>query len=253
MYFLLLYGNIITGDFMNWMETFCVVPRSIFALFVLFLVTKLIGRKQVSELSLFDYVIGISIGNFAAEMILNFEIQYFNGIVAVVTFGIMAYLVSVVTMKSIFLRRILIGTPIIVIQNGKILESSMKKLRIDVNDLLEQVRNNGYFDLNEVEYAIMETNGKLSILPKSEYHPVINKDMNLKVEKSSLCANAIIDGHIMKGNIKNIGKDEEWLLHELKVKGYKNIDNILLATVDINCKISVYEKNQKQIVMNVLE
>lgn len=251
-YFFSILTNTIVGDIMDLTKTFIIIPRSIFALVILFLITKLIGRKQVSELSLFDYVIGISIGNFAAEMILNFEIEYFNGVVAVVTFGVMAYLVSIVTMKSIVLRRILIGTPVVVIQNGKILEQSMKKLRIDINDLLEQIRNSGYFDLNEVEYALMETNGKLSILPKSEYHPVINKDMNLKVEKASLCANAIIDGHIMKNNLKNIGKDEKWLLHELKVKGYSDIAHILLATIDNNDKVMVYEKTDTKVKM-VLE
>lgn len=238
---------------MNIQEALSVIPRSLLALTVLFIITRLIGRKQVSELSLFDYVIGISIGNFAAETTMNFEGQFVNGIVAVVTFGVVAYLVSIITMKSIILRRFLIGSPIVVIQDGKILERSMKKLRIDVNDLLEQIRNGGYFDLNQVAYAIMETNGKLSILPKGEYQPVINKDMNIKVDKASVCSNAVIDGHVMKNNLEGIGKDEEWLLHELKVKGYSCLDNILLATIDGNNKIVVYEKNLNTDKLAILE
>lgn len=238
---------------MNIEEALSVIPRSLLALTVLFIVTRLIGRKQVSELSLFDYVIGISIGNFAAETTMNFEGQFVNGVVAVVTFGVVAYLVSVITMKSIILRRFLIGSPIVVIQDGKILERSMRKLRIDVNDLLEQIRNGGYFDLNQVAYAIMETNGKISILPKGEYQPVINKDMNIKVDKASVCANAVIDGHVMKNNLDGIGKDEKWLLHELKVKGYSSLDNILLATIDGNDKIVVYEKNLNTDKLAILE
>lgn len=238
---------------MNIEEALSVIPRSLLSLTVLFIVTRLIGRKQVSELSLFDYVIGISIGNFAAETTMNFEGQFVNGVVAVVTFGVVAYLVSVITMKSIILRRFLIGSPIVVIQDGKILERSMRKLRIDVNDLLEQIRNGGYFDLNQVAYAIMETNGKISILPKGEYQPVINKDMNIKVDKASVCANAVIDGHVMKNNLDGIGKDEKWLLHELKVKGYSSLDNILLATIDGNDKIVVYEKNLNTDKLAILE
>lgn len=238
---------------MNIEEALSVIPRSLLALTVLFIVTRLIGRKQVSELSLFDYVIGISIGNFAAETTMNFEGQFVNGVVAVVTFGVVAYLVSVITMKSIILRRFLIGSPIVVIQDGKILERSMRKLRIDVNDLLEQIRNGGYFDLNQVAYAIMETNGKISILPKGEYQPVINKDMNIKVDKASVCANAVIDGHVMKNNLDGIGKDEKWLLHELKVKGYSSLDNILLATIDGNDKVVVYEKNLNTDKLAILE
>lgn len=238
---------------MNIEEALSVIPRSLLALTVLFIITRLIGRKQVSELSLFDYVIGISIGNFAAETTMNFEGQFVNGIIAVVTFGVVAYLVSIITMKSIILRRFLIGSPIVVIQDGKILERGMRKLRIDVNDLLEQIRNGGYFDLNQVAYAIMETNGKISILPKGEYQPVINKDMNIKVDKASVCSNAVIDGHVMKNNLDGIGKDEKWLLHELKVKGYSSLDNILLATIDGNDKIVVYEKNLNTDQLAILE
>lgn len=238
---------------MNIEEALSVIPRSLLALTVLFIITRLIGRKQVSELSLFDYVIGISIGNFAAETTMNFEGQFVNGIIAVVTFGVVAYLVSIITMKSIILRRFLIGSPIVVIQDGKILERSMRKLRIDVNDLLEQIRNGGYFDLNQVAYAIMETNGKISILLKGEYQPVINKDMNIKVDKASVCSNAVIDGHVMKNNLDGIGKDEKWLLHELKVKGYSSLDNILLATIDGNDKIVVYEKNLNTDQLAILE
>lgn len=234
-------------------QTLSVIPRSLLSLLVLFFITRLIGRKQVSELSLFDYVIGISIGNFAAETTLNFDGQFINGVVAVITFGVVAYAVSIVTMKSIFLRRLLIGTPIVVIEDGKILEASMRKLRIDINDLLEQIRNGGYFDLSQVAYAIMEANGKLSILPKSEYQPVINKDMNIKTDKACICANVIIDSHIMKKNLKKIGKEKDWLLHELKVKGYQELDNILLATVDNNQKLTVYEKNENEKRLEILE
>ena len=109
-------------------ETLRIIPRSLVSLIVLFLITKAIGKKQVSELSLFDYVIGISIGNFAAEMIMNFDNNYYNGIVAMITFGFIAWLVSYFTMKSMVLRRIIIGTPTVLIQNGKIIEKNLRKM-----------------------------------------------------------------------------------------------------------------------------
>ena len=235
------------------MECLSIIPRSIMSLVTLFLVTKLIGKKQVSELSLFDYVIGISIGNFTAEMTMNLDGQYLNGVVAIIVFGLIAYLVSIVTMKSIVLRRIIIGVPTILIQNGKIIERNVKNVKLDINDLLEQCRGNGYFDLNEIEYAIMEANGKISIMPKSEYKPLTPKDMNLKVKKTGLCANVIIDGHYMKNNIENMHKTVEWVEKELKVKGYKDISKILLATLDIEDKITIYDRNQNVNVYSVLE
>lgn len=235
------------------MECLSIVPRSIFSLITLFLVTRLIGKKQVSELSLFDYVIGISIGNFTAEMTMNLDGQYLNGVVAIIVFGFVSYLVSIVTMKSITLRRIIIGTPTLIVQNGKLIEKNLRAVKIDVNDFLEQCRSNGYFDIQEIEYAIMEANGKISILPKPEYKPVTPNDMQLKVSKQGLCANIVIDGKLMKKNIENMHKTEDWVLHELKLKGYKEFDDILLATLDINDKVVVYEKNNNVNIYNVLE
>lgn len=233
-------------------ETLRIIPRSLVSLIVLFLITKAIGKKQVSELSLFDYVIGISIGNFAAEMIMNFDNNFYNGIVAMITFGLVAWLVSYFTMKSMFLRRVIIGTPTVLIQNGKIIENNLRKMMIDINDLLEQCRSNGNFDINEIEYAIMEANGKVSILQKKEYSPLIVKDMNLKLEKNDLVSNVIIDGKIMISNLENSGKEKEWLLKELKVKG-KNLEDILLGTLDSNYKLILYERNNNLKVKNVLE
>lgn len=224
-------------------ELWDVTIRALSSLVTLFLVTKMLGKKQVSQLSLFDYVIGISIGNFAAEMTINLESNEINGILAVVIFGLVAYIVSIATMKSIVLRRFFMGTPTILIQNGKILEDNLRKVKFDINDMLEEVRGAGYFDLSQVEYAVMEVNGNLSVLPKPEYRPLTPKDMNLKVNRESICANVIIDSKVMHKNLENMNKDEKWLLKELKVKGYTDTTKILLATLDIDQKLTIYEKN----------
>lgn len=234
-------------------EIFTVIIRSIISLTVLFIVTKLLGKKQVSQLSLFDYVIGISIGNFAAEITMNMEIHFINGIVAMIVFGLMAFSVSILTMKSIILRRFFMGTPTILIQKGKILEKNLKKVKFDVNDLLEECRSKNYFDINDIEYALLESKGTVSILPKDENKIITKKDMNIKPIKKSLVANIIIDTKIMKQNLENMNKDEEWLKQQLKEKGYKETDNILLATLDIDEKLIIYEKNNKEKVVNVLE
>lgn len=237
----------------EWNECLSVAIRSIYSLITLFFVTKLIGKKQVSELSLFDYVIGISIGNFTAEMTMDLERHYINGMIAIIMFGLIAYIVSIITMKSMFFRRIIIGVPTILIQNGKIIEKNLKSVKLDINELLEQCRGNGYFNLNEIEYAIMETNGKISIMPVSKYKPLTPQDMNIKVKIGGLCSNVVIDGNLMKNNIENMHKTIEWVEKELKVKGYKDINKILLATLDKEDKITVYEKNQNVNVYNVLE
>ena len=237
----------------NWYEVLIITQRAIFSLITLYLVTKLIGKKQVSELSLFDYVISISIGNFAAEMTMNLDTQSINGFVSVVTFGLIGTLVSILTMKSISLRRFFMGTPTIIIDNGKFVYKNMKRTKIDMNDFLQTARIAGYFDINQIKYALMEANGQISFLPKEEYLPVTNKNMKLNIQKEGLCANVIIDGKIMEKNLSKIKKDEKWLVKSLDVKGYKNINDILLATVDINEKLTVFLKHENDNILNVLE
>lgn len=234
-------------------EFISVTIRAISSLITLFLVTKLLGKKQVSQLSLFDYVIGISIGNFAAEMTINLESNEINGIWAVIIFGVFAYSISILTMKSIRLRRFFMGTPTIIIQNGKILEKNLRKVKFDINDMLEEIRVQGYFNIEEIEYALMEANGQFSILPKPEYKPLTPKDMKLKTDKEGLCANVIIDSKLMKNNLDICNKTEEWLRKQLKVLGYGDFETILLATLDLNGKIKVYERNKNTKPQDVLE
>ena len=237
----------------NWFEIGIVASRAIFSLVTLFLVTKMIGKKQVSELSLFDYVISISIGNFAAEMTMNLDSQVLNGFVSLVIFGSIATIVAILTMKSVILRRFFMGTPTIVIQNGAFVLKNLKKIKFDMNDFLETARSAGFFDISQIKYAIMEADGKISFLPKEEYLPVTNKDMNLKPSNQGLCANVIIDGKIMKKNLENINKDESWLIKNLKVKGYNDLKDILLATIDVNEKLVVFNKKEVSDVKNILE
>ncbi len=228
---------------MEIMDLLKVTGRAVLSLITLFLITKMLGKKQVSQLSLFDYVIGISIGNFAAEMTINLDSHIAHGTLAVIIFGIVAYIISILTMKSICLRRYFMGIPTVLISNGKIDEGGLKKVKFDVNDLLEQCRSAGYFDISEINYAVMEGNGKISFLAKDEYQTVTMKDMKLKPQKTGLCANVVIDGKLMKENLKNINKTEEWLEKELEKQKVKMSD-LLLAIVDVNDKVTVYKKNE---------
>ena len=202
------------------------------------------GKKQVSELSLFDYVIGISIGNYTAEMVMNFDYQYINGIIAILTFGIISYLVSILTMKSMSLRRFLIGVPTIIIDEGKISLEALKKAKLDINDFLEQCRGEGYFDVSEISSAILEVNGKISILPKRDYQVPTLKDLKIKANKEYLSVNVIIDGNLMENNLKNSNKNKAWLDKELEKQGYNGYENILLATIT-NDSLNIFDKDTR--------
>lgn len=227
--------------------------RTILVLIILFFITKMMGKKQISELNFFDYVVGITIGSIAADISLDIEKDMLAGIAALFIYGFISYIISFVSIKSILARRFFIGVPTVLVEKGKIIESGLKKSKIDVNDLLMVARENGYFNLDEIDYALMEVNGNISFLPKEKEKPVTKKDIKIKCSNEGLTVNAIIDSKYMANNMKAINKDKEWLDHELKVNGYDNYDNILLATIDNNYKVTIYEKNVKPDKNTVLE
>ena len=235
------------SDFLN------ICFRTILVLIILFFITKMMGKKQISELNFFDYVVGITIGSIAADISLDIEKNMIAGIAALFIYGFISYIISFVSIKSILARRFFIGVPTVLVEKGKIIESGLKKSKIDVNDLLMEARENGYFNLDEIDYALMEVNGNISFLPKEKEKPVTKKDMKIKCSNEGLTVNAIIDSKYMVNNMKAINKDKEWLDHELKVNGYDNYDNILLATIDNNYKVTIYEKNVKPNKNTVLE
>ena len=235
------------SDFLN------ICFRTILVLIILFFITKMMGKKQISELNFFDYVVGITIGSIAADISLDIEKNMIAGIAALFIYGFISYIISFISIKSIWARRFIIGVPTVLVEKGKIIESGLKKSKIDVNDLLMVARENGYFNLDEIDYALMEVNGNISFLPKEKEKPVTKRDMKIKCSNEGLTVNAIIDSKYMVNNMKAINKDKEWLDHELKVNGYDNYDNILLATIDNNYKVTIYEKNVKPDKNTVLE
>ncbi len=220
-----------------------ILGKGITSIVVLFILSKVMGRKQVSQLNVFDYIIGISIGSIAAEMTLNNEIDFFEGVFAISIYAVFAYLITLLTNKSIIARRLLIGCPTVLIEDGKLNYKALKKSKLDLNDFLQEARIQGYFNLSEIEFAIMEANGQVSFLPKSNAQPVKRKDIKLKTSYEGLCCNAIIDGKIMINNLKEIGKNEEWLLTRLKNNHYKDINSLALVILDSKEKMTVYDKN----------
>ena len=244
MYILNNIGYFNSGDNMT-LELLMMVLKGSIAVTYLFLVIKMLGKKQISELNIFDYIIGLSLGNIAAEMTVNDEISIIGGLVSMTVYGVFSLLVSFVTAKSILARRFFTGFPVVLIGEGKISKEQLKKCKIDVNDLLQDARESGYFNINEINYAIMEPSGKISFLPKSKYQPVTPNDMKLKVSENSLNANLVIDGNIMEKNIKAIGHDKKWLLTRLKKEGYADVSNLLLVTCDNKEKLTIYKMDEK--------
>ena len=223
---------------------FYIFIKSIFSILALFFFTKIMGRKQISQLNMYDYVVGITIGSVAADISVDLESHFLYGIIVMAVYTIVSILISHFTAKSIKLRRFIIGTPIIIIEDGKIIEDHIEKAKIDLNDLLQEARSNGYFDLSEIEFAIMEPNGKISFMPKSKYAPITPNDAKIKVSYKGLCTNLVIDGKVMLNNLAIIKKDKAWLETRLSNEGYNNINDLLLVTCDSKEKLTIYIKGE---------
>lgn len=233
-------------------EILMLIIKGSIAVIYLFLVIKMLGKKQISELNIFDYIIGLSLGNIAAEMTVNKDISIIEGVIAMSLYGILSLFVSYITSKSIKARRFITGFPVVIIENGKISKEQLKKCKIDINDLLQDARESGYFNISEINYAIMEPSGKISFLPKSKYKEITLNDLKIKTDKNSLIASLIIDGNIMINNLKNINKTKEWLINRLNKMGYGDINKLLLVLCDNKENLTVY-RNDEKVNLNVLE
>jgi len=208
----------------------------------LFILTRLIGKKQMSQLTFFDYVISISIGSIAAEYAIYTDVGAREGITALVVFTMLSFVVSFICIKSYSGRKLLDGTPTMLIEKGKIVEGGLKKTKLTINDLLEECRQKDVFDIANIEYAILETSGKLSVLLKSQHQPLTPQNMRVKTNYQGLCVNVIIDGKAVDEHLRSINLDENWLNAELKKQNFENCTRVLLAYVDNQGKLVVHPK-----------
>lgn len=209
----------------------------------LFFLTKLMGNKEMSQLSMFDYIIGITIGSIAAEMATALESDYKQPLVAMAVYAAIAIIISLVCMKSQKARRFIYGNSLILLNDEKLYEENFKTAKMDLNEFLVQCRVNGYFNISDIKTAILESNGKISFLPKSANRPATPNDFNIMPPPASIDVNLIIDGKILQENLKNTGHDEMWLQKELVSQGFEKPEQIFLATLNSQDNLSLYEKN----------
>lgn len=213
------------------MEYVHIVLASLFSILVLFLITKLLGYRQMNQLSMFDYINGITIGSIAAELAASWGTEFWNWTIALVIYGVATFLFSFATDHSIRARRFIAGKPIPLYENGQLLDENFRRAKLDLNEFLMQCRLAGYFDLSQLEAVLFEPNGMLSILPASPYRPVTPSDLNRAVERSNLLVEIILDGKVMVENLAVTGKDRSWLDGFLVAQGCP-LEEVFLALYD---------------------
>ena len=225
------------------MDILKVIILSIASAIELFILTKIMGNREMSQLSMFDYVISITIGSIAAEMATSLEEDFWQPVIAMLCYAIIAILISVFSSKSIKLRRIFLGNTLVLYDNGKLYRKNFKTAKLDLNEFLMICRINGYFNLSDIQTALLEPNGKISFLPKAEKRPTITSDFNMTPNQDRVVVNVILDGKILQENLDYTGNDYVWLQNEIVKQGFSETKDIFLATCDQNNNLSIYSKN----------
>lgn len=221
--------------------TICLTTLGSFA--VLFIVAKIEGHKQVSQFDFFDYITGITIGSIAAEMATDLESPW-KPLIAMVIYGVVTLLLSVITSKFPRSRKYLNGTPTILMDRGKLYRENLKKAKLDLSEFMVMCRQQGYFDLGSIETAVYEYNGHLSILPVTRQRPATPEDMKLNPDQELLFTELIMDGRIMEDNLNRMGLSLDWLDAQLKQRKIRSAKDVFLAVCDRNRKLVFYDVHQ---------
>lgn len=222
------------------MEILQVILTAVLSAAALFIIAKIMGHKQVAQLDFFDYITGITIGSIAAELATELEAPL-KPLVAMVVYGGVALGLDAITSKLPKTRKYINGSPTILMDKGKLYRDNMKKAKLDLSEFMMMCRQAGYFNLNDIQTAVFEYNGKLSVLPVSAKRPANPADMDLTPPQETICTEVILDGRILDENLKRMGLDVKWLQKQLESQGYHSVKEIFLGVCDDNNALSLFK------------
>jgi uncharacterized membrane protein YcaP (DUF421 family) len=213
-------------------EAAVVAVRGIIAFFTLLIFARILGKQQISQLTFFDYILGITIGSTASSLTTDLTSKAWPHWVGLLVWVVLVLIIQVITTKSRRMSRFIDGIPTIVIMDGKIMESTMGKLRYRIDDLIEQLRQKDVFDITQVKYAILEKDGQLSVMKKPEFQTVTVKDMKLPFSNSGLSTEIIYDGLVIDQNLRQLKHDRSWLDGELKKLGIHSPSEVFFMSLN---------------------
>jgi len=212
----------------QWIE---IALRTLISAVVLFVITKILGKRQITQLSYFEYITGITVGGIAAIMSLDLRITWYYGLVALIVWATVALGLEYISLKSKIARDIINGQGVVLIKEGKVLEDNLRKVRFTSDDLLEELRGKNAFSFSDVEFAVLEADGKLNVLLNKEIQPLTPKHLGIKVAPEQEPQTVIMDGKILDEPLATIGLNRHWLNTELKKIGV-SIENVFIGQVD---------------------
>ena len=206
-----------------------VFTRALILYLLVVVVIRMMGKRQIAEMQPFELVITIMIADLAATPMENTGVPLINGIIPILTLLSVQVIVSYISLKIESVREIVCGKPSVIIDKGQIVESELRRLRINMNDLLEQLRSKNYPNVSDIEFAILETNGQFSIIPKAEKRGVVTEDLGIAVQAEELPITLIIDGKLIPKNLQTSGYDKQWVIKQLKEKNINNIEDVFFG------------------------
>lgn len=219
-----------------------ILIRTFLLYFLVVIAMRMMGKRQVGELQPSELVIAIMISDVASIPMQNTGVPLLSGVVPILTLLIAELIVSFISLKNRKIRRLLSGKPSLLIYKGKINEREMARQRFNLEDLLEELRISNYADVSQIDYAILETNGQISVIPKTEARPVTIGDLNLQAPDAVLPHTIISDGQVDHEELKRAGKDEVWLKEQLRTNKVGRVKDVFLGTVDANGKLFIQVK-----------
>ena len=205
----------------------------------LFVCAKLVGRKQIAQLNFLDYITGITIGSIAAELATELEAPI-RPLIAMAVYALATWAISQLGMRRMRSIKYLDGTPSIILRGGKLYRENMRKAKLDLSEFMVMCREQGFFDLADIDTAIFEYNGKLTILPVSARRPATPQDMGLAPQQETISVEVIMDGRILGENLHRMGLDETWLIRRLHAQGIRDARDVFLAVYDDQKQLTCY-------------
>lgn len=222
--------NFRRNEFMS--NEIIILFRSIIAFALALIVARFLGRKLISQMTFFDFVVSVTLGTLTASVALGSDYLPADAITSIIVFALLAYFIGVLTISSIKAKKIFDSEPVVVIANGNINNENMEKIRYNVDSMLMHLRQKNVFNVADVEFAILEPDGKLSVELKSQKRPVTPSDINIPTKYEGLLTELVIDGNIMVENLNKANLNREWLDNELKNKGITSYENVFFAGLD---------------------
>ena len=220
--------------------------RTILLYITVIVAMRLMGKRQIGELQPSEFVITIMISDVASIPMQNTGVPIISGVLPILTLLVAELIISYISLKNRRLRHLLSGEPSVIICHGKISENEMRRQRLNIEDLMEELRISGYADISQIEYAVLETNGQISVIQKTSSRPVTVGDLGINASSEKVPHTIIFDGELDKNELKSTGNDENWLHEQLQKNGIKHIKNVFLATTDTNGSLFVQKKEKKK-------